>query len=228
MGAKPEQVVVIENKGLTVDQARSFKTELLQDSRIAAVSLSMTVPGEGTKMLRNTAEGQTIISYQVDGDFVEIMGLRLAQGRALTDEPADANAVVINETAARMLGLAEPLGKTIPSWGEKRVVGVIEDFHFDGPRSKVEPLVIEQVAGWVGVIIVRVRPGHLDAALKVIDDKWAAVAPYRPIQRKFSCRDRRQTLFRGTDGGPGAHALSRFSHRRRLGGPLRHGRTRRP
>ena len=183
LGAKPEQVVVIENKGLTVDQARSFKTELLQDSRIAAVSLSMTVPGEGTKMLRNTAEGQTIISYQVDGDFVEIMGLRLAQGRALTDEPADANAVVINETAARMLGLAEPLGKTIPSWGEKRVVGVIEDFHFDGPRSKVEPLVIEQVAGWVGVIIVRVRPGHLDAALKVIDDKWAAVAPYRPIQR---------------------------------------------
>ena len=36
---------------------------------------------------------------------------------------------------------------------------------------------------WAGVILVRVRPGHLDAALKVIDDKWAAVAPYRPIQR---------------------------------------------
>ena len=181
--SEPEQVVVINNRGLTVDQARAFKTELLQDSRIAAVSLSMTVPGEGTKMLRNTAEGQTIRSYQVDGDFVEIMGLRMVQGRALTDEPADAEAVVINETTARILGLAEPLGETIPSWGEKRVVGVIEDFHFDGPRSKVEPLVIEQVAGWVGVIIVRVHPGHLDAALKVIDDKWAAVAPYRPIQR---------------------------------------------
>ena len=181
--SEPEQVVVVDNRGLTVDQARSFKTELLQDSRIAAVSLSTTVPGEGTKMLRNTAEGQTIRNYQVDGDFVEIMGLRMVQGRALTDEPADAEAVVINETTARILGLAEPLGETIPSWGEKRVVGVIEDFHFDGPRSKVEPLVIEQVAGWVGVIIVRVRPGHLDATLKVIDDKWAAVAPYRPIQR---------------------------------------------
>ena len=181
--SEPEQVVVIENKGLTLDQARAFKTELLQDSRIAAVSLSMTVPGEGTKMLRNTAEGQTIRSYQVDGDFVEIMGLRMVQGRALTDEPADAQAVIINETTARILGLAEPLGKTIPAWEEKRVVGVIKDFHFDGPRSKVEPLVIEQVVGWVGVIIVRARPGHLDAALKVIDDKWAAVAPYRPIQR---------------------------------------------
>ncbi len=182
--SEPEQVVVIKNKGLTVDQARSFKTELLQDSRIAAVSLSMTVPGERTKMSHKTAEGQMIRRYQVDSDFVEIMGLRMVQGRALTDEPADAEAVVINETAARIMELAEPLGKTINAAGrEKRVVGVIEDFHFDGPRNKVEPMVIEQVAGWVGVIIVRVRPGHLDAALKVIDDQWAAAAPYRPIQR---------------------------------------------
>ena len=182
--SEPEQVVVIKNKGLTVDQARSFKTELLQDSRIAAVSLSMTVPGERTKMSHKTAEGQMIRRYQVDSDFVEIMGLRMVQGRALTDEPADAQAVIINETAARIMELAEPLGKTINAAGrEKRVAGVIEDFHFDGPRNKVEPMVIEQVAGWVGVIIVRVRPGHLDAALKVIDDQWAAAAPYRPIQR---------------------------------------------
>ena len=182
--SEPEQVVVINNRGLTLDQARSFKTELLQDSRIAAVSLSMTVPGEGTKMAHNTAEGQTIRRYQADSDFVAIMGLRMAQGRPLTDEPADAEAVVINETAARILGLKEPLGKTInAARGDSRVVGVIEDFHFDGPRSKVEPLIIEQVAGWVGVILVRVRPGHLDAALEVIDDQWAAASPYRPIQR---------------------------------------------
>ena len=40
-----------------------------------------------------------------------------------------------------------------------------------------------QVDDWASAILVRVQPGHLDAALKVIADKWAAVAPYRPIQR---------------------------------------------
>ena len=186
LGSEPEQVVVIKSRGLTADQARTFKTELLQDSRIAAVSLSMTVPGEGLGMTVMRGEEQTRINvYQADSDFVAIMGLRMAQGRPLTDEPADAQAVVINEATARILGLKEPLGKTIAgSKGGLHVVGVIEDFHFDGPRSKVEPLVIEQVAGWVGVIIVRVQPGHLDAALKVIDDRWAAIAPYRPIQRR--------------------------------------------
>jgi len=183
LGSKPEQVVVVENRGLTMDQARAFKTELLQDSRIAAVSLSMTVPGQGFGMTMRGKDQIEINVYQADSDFVEIMGLRMAQGRALTDEPADAQAVVINETAAKMMGLEEPLGETIAVQGGKRVVGVLEDFHFHGPRSKIEPLIIEQVAGWAGVIIVRVQPGHLDAALKVIDDQWATVEPYRPIQR---------------------------------------------
>ena len=182
LGSEPEQVVVVRNRGLTVDQARAFKTELLQDSRIAAVSLAMTVPGEGSRASQ-FSEGRTIWTYQVDGDFVGIMGLRMVQGRALTDEPADARAVVINETAVRVLGLEEPLGQTMPTWGDKRIVGVVEDFHFDGPRSEVEPLMMEQLYGWAGVIIVRAQPGHLEEALEVIDAKWAAVAPYRPIKR---------------------------------------------
>ena len=185
LGAKPEQVVVIENKALTLDQARAFKTELLQDSRIAAVSLSHVIPGGGFGFVFRAGEEQMKMNvYKVDSDFVEIMGLRMAQGRALTDEPADADAVVINETAARMMGLEEPLGKTInASRMDLRVVGVIEDFHFHGPRKKIEPLVILQVDGGGGFTLVRVQSGHLDEALKVIDDKWAAVAPYRPIQR---------------------------------------------
>ena len=183
LGAEPEQVVVVENRGLTMDQVRAFKTELLQNSRIAAVSLSFSVPGGVFEM--TTSIEEEIYVYQADSDFVEIMGLRMAQGRALTDEPADAQAVVINETAARIMELEEPLGETIAVQGGKRVVGVIEDFHFHGPRHKIEPLIIEQVAGWASVIIVRAQPGHLDEALKVIDDTWAIISPYRPIQRNF-------------------------------------------
>ena len=186
LGLEPEQVVIVYNPpdgGLTADQARAFKAELLQNSRIAAVSLSMTVPGQGSGRTYGDPEGELEINaYEVDGDFVEVMGLRMVQGRPLTDEPADARAAVINETAVRRLELAEPLGKTTPVLN-LRVVGVIEDFHFHGPRQRVEPLVMGQIADWVGVIIVRVRSGYLGEALEVIDDKWANAAPYRPIRR---------------------------------------------
>ena len=104
LGSDPERVVVVRNRGLTVDQTRAFKAELLQDSRIAAVSLSSALPGEGARA-SHIVEGRMIEAYQVDAAFSEIMGLRLARGRALTDDPADARALVINETAARVLGL---------------------------------------------------------------------------------------------------------------------------
>ena len=188
---EPEQVVVVEQGGMTVDQARVFKTELLEDSRIAAVSLAQTVPGQrmgyssGVKA-EGVEEYVMMRVYGVDGDFVESMGLQMSQGRALTDEPADAQAIVINETAVQMLGWTEPLGKMINFSGQdRRVVGVIQDFHFDGPRQKIGPLLMRPISEqwWMTVIIVRVQPGHLDAGLKVIDDTWAAIAPYRPIQR---------------------------------------------
>ena len=88
LGFDPEQVVVVHNRGLTMDQARIFKTELLQDSRIAAVSLSATVPGQGSQATYGVkpegVEGEVNMRvYQVDGDFVEIMGLRMSEGRDL-------------------------------------------------------------------------------------------------------------------------------------------------
>ena len=188
LGFESEQVVVIRNSALSIDRARIFKAELLQDSRIAAVSLAATVPGEGSRTSYSVnpegAEDQVMMrTYDVDGDFVEILGLRMAEGRNFTDEATDAT--VINETAMRMLGWTKPLGKRIKVGGrDRRVVGVIEDFHFDGPHRKIEPLIMTPVAHWPSVMIVRVQPGHLDAALKMIDDKWVAVEPYRPIQRQ--------------------------------------------
>ena len=191
LGFEPEQVVVVHNLGITSNQARTFKTELLQDSRIAAVSLTQTVPGGGSKaMYRVEAEGVEekvmMIVYNVDGDFVEILGLQMAQGRDLTDEATDE--VVINEAAARMLGWTEPLGKTINfKRQDRRVVGVIEDFHFDGPHRKIEPLLIGSVHEHdllANLTLVRVGPGHLDEALKVIDAKWAATNSDRSIQRQ--------------------------------------------
>ena len=142
-------------------------------------------------MYRVEAEGVEekvmMIVYNVDGDFVEILGLQMAQGRDLTDEATDE--IVINEAAARMLGWTEAAGarrstsnaRTDASWG------VIEDFHFDGPHRKIEPLLIGPVHEHdllANLTLVRVGPGHLDEALKVIDAKWAETNSDRSIQRQ--------------------------------------------
>ena len=188
LGFEPEQVTVIRNQGLTLEQTRVLKSELLQDSRIALVSLAETLPGNLSRtwyeVQGEDAAKVQVRTYGVDGDFFEMLGLRMSRGRALTDDPSDDRAAVINETAVRRMGWEDPLGKAITGYmgRDLRVVGVVEDFHFDGPHKKVEPLLMAPVSN-VGPISVRARPGHLDEVNELIDAKWADLSPHRPIER---------------------------------------------
>ena len=233
LGFEPEQVTVILNHGLSLDQTRVLKSELLQDSRVALVSLSETLPGFLSKAWYEV-EGEDaakvqVRTYGVDGDFFGMMGLRMSRGRALTDDPSDDRAAMINKTAARRMGWEDPLGKTITGYmgWDLRVVGVVEDFHFDGPHKKVEPLLMAPVSN-VGTIAVRARPGNLDEVNALIDQKWAALSP-PPAHRAPAPRG---GLLRPLHGGA-AHGrrpdgLPLLRHRRGPRGPLRHGRPRRP
>ena len=188
LGFEPEQVTVIRNQGLTLEQTRVLKSELLQDSRIALVSLSETLPGNLSRTwygVKGEDAGEVQVrTYGVDGDFFEMLGLRMSRGRALTDDPSDDRAAILNETAVRRMGWEDPLGKAITGYMglDLRVVGVVEDFHFDGPHKKVEPLLMAPVSN-VGPISVRARPGHLDEVNELIDAKWADLSPHRPIER---------------------------------------------
>ena len=188
LGFEPEQVTVIRNQGLTLEQTRVLKSELLQDSRIALVSLAETLPGNLSRTWYEV-EGEDaakvqVRTYGVDGDFFEMLGLRMSRGRALTDDPSDDRAAILNETAVRRMGWEDPLGKAITGYMglDLRVVGVVEDFHFDGPHKKVEPLLMAPVSN-VGPISVRARAGHLDEVNELIDAKWADLSPHRPIER---------------------------------------------
>ena len=74
--------------------------------------------------------------YEVDSDFVEVLGLRMVQGRFLTDEPADAKRSSSMRPSCAGWAWKSPLERPSAPWdADERVVGVIEDFHFEGPRA---------------------------------------------------------------------------------------------
>jgi putative ABC transport system permease protein len=82
----------------------------------------------------------------VDQEFLHTFEIDLATGRGLSEEMGtDTAAVVLNETAARALGWAEPLGREIRAEEggyRARVVGVVRDFHFQSLHEKIAPLVL--------------------------------------------------------------------------------------
>ncbi len=66
--------------------------------------------------------------------------LRLLQGEFFSDSTDNQNKVLINETAAKKFGWADPVGKKV--WGNKTVLGVLKDFHKTSPTTPVAPVLV--------------------------------------------------------------------------------------
>ena len=89
------------------------------------------------------------IQYIPEGqEFMDFYGLRLIQGTPLSEQ-TDGHQVLINETAAKRLGWADPVGKYFgyvdPGGLFRRdftVVGVIKDFHISAPTDPVQPTLL--------------------------------------------------------------------------------------
>ena len=91
--------------------------------------------------------------WTVDKEYVETLGMQILQGRNFSAEfPSDSSAVIMNETAVKRFGFANPIGQKITTYDFNNgkldpsktityhIVGVVEDFHFESLRQNITPL----------------------------------------------------------------------------------------
>lgn len=81
----------------------------------------------------------------VNYDFVKTFGLKLIEGRGFSREFAtDSNAVVLNKTAVKYMGIQNPIGKYIRRSGDNssapplKIIGVIDDIIVQSPYEPVK------------------------------------------------------------------------------------------
>ena len=158
LGFEREHLLVVDRAWPIRKQLGAFREELLRDPRIVAVAGSDNVPGEQFNNSAFLPEGTTgdqsylLWRLTVDNNFIETMGMTVVMGRSFSaDFASDSSAVLLNQTAARLMGWAdEPIGKRIvrPGFGSDEsithsVIGVLEDFHFESLREEIRPLIIQ-------------------------------------------------------------------------------------
>jgi len=86
------------------------------------------------------------ISFLADNHFVRTMGLNILSGRDISADqyPEDSTAAVLNERAAKLTGLKNPVGETISNHGRKwRIVGIVNDFIPGSPYDPIQPIIIK-------------------------------------------------------------------------------------
>ncbi len=131
----------------------------------------------------------SIADVLVGYDFVKTMQLELRAGRDFSRAfGADSAGFLVNESAARLMGYRDPIGKPL-TWGDDRgtIIGVLKDFHFKSMHEAITPLVIrlnEQKP--FGTILVRTRPGGTAQALAGLEKVCKALNPGYPFTYQFS------------------------------------------
>ncbi len=160
-------VVIDVNTSTARSNFEVVKSEMAKIPTVKSVSVTSRVPGEWksiqTIKIKNTAssnEPKVAYLFGADKDFLKTYEIKLLQGRNFAT-PNDSSAVILNETAAKMLGITEASGQTVEipgfSWNgdgnfvpvnddntpfKPAVIGIVKDFHFQSLRNKIEPLVL--------------------------------------------------------------------------------------
>ena len=107
-------------------------------------------------------------------EFIDFYGISMLKGECRLDSP---DKVIVNETAARRLGWAEPIGKKLYSYSMDAytVVGVMKDVHFSAPTIPVEPLLLigtkSRLVNCKGNILIRFDEEKADE-LKTFCRQW--------------------------------------------------------
>ena len=196
MGFDKDQVLLIQGTGTLGDRLPSFKHELLQLSGVQAVTNSDFLPIAGGKRNGNSMyrvgreklDPATMVQvWNVDADYLKVMGIRLAEGRNFSPGLAsDSQAVIINQTAARKMGMTHPLGQRI-SGGQGQgvpIIGVMEDFNFESVRQPIGPLVL-QLGNWTTTVAVRTKTADIKGLLAGVDRTWRKFSPQQTLRYNF-------------------------------------------
>lgn len=199
LGFNKERTMLVRIDNHDIGKTRvQFKNSVENDPSVISVSLMSGEPGGFHDMYMFEAEakpGQKILMNTefADFEFVKTLGIKMMAGRELSASfPTDsAGSVLINHTAATFLGYSpeQALGKWVRNIQgdglQRRIVGVVEDFHFSSLKEKIGPMVIAPNPDW-RVAVIRLRPGNqLPSAINNIKTQYASAAPGYPFEYNF-------------------------------------------
>jgi putative ABC transport system permease protein len=171
-----------------------LKSRLLRHPEIQAVSGSASDLSSWSAQVirRETSPKPELVRFNtVDPDFLAVLGLRMSEGRWFSpDAPSDeSNAVVVNETFARLYAPSQPIGKSLSEIFRNetpaQIIGVVRDFHFDSLRSTIQPAMIRVGSGYSRWAYIRLTGKNLPQTMAVIEKEFKAVAPGLPFRYSF-------------------------------------------
>ena len=176
LGINKEQVIYNPMDFNTLVNRKGFVQELSNHSAIMEVSAAS---GDFINWLGSSSdpfwEGKAPDAGQlwfailnVDFGMLELMDIEVVSGRSFSKAyGTDTLNYIINEKAAEIMGLDDPLNKSMGFWGDEggKIVGVVKNFHFLSLHSPIDPMIIRCRPNQTDLVYVKTAPGKTEEAL---------------------------------------------------------------
>jgi ABC-type antimicrobial peptide transport system permease subunit len=180
LGYDRENLIYVPLEGDLPAKYKIFKDEALRMPGIKEVTRMSDEPinfGSTTGGVKWVGKDPNLnvefTHIDVGYDFVKTMKLHLASGRDFSrDFATDTLNYLINESALRRIGYANPIGSPLTLWDKKqgKIIGVLKDFHFNSLHDPIQPLIINlRDSASYGNILIRTQPGQTKQALATIE-----------------------------------------------------------
>lgn len=199
VGFNREQVLTI-NYVSALENPNTLKEQVKSLAGVRNASLSGYLPTGGSRWSNSiyVQGGEPFLSefWLVDADYIPTLGMTLLAGRNFSEQLAtDSSAIIINETAAKMLGFSNaPLNELIHAGSGRgakdyKVVGIVKDFNFSSLRENVTPLVMILGYDWSASLNIRVEAGKLAPVLAQVRERWTKLMPNQEFDYSFMNED---------------------------------------
>lgn len=156
VGFNKDQVLIVDNSGLTNETRKSLKSEIEQFPEVKSASFAGYIPVSqsarsdttfNTGSVNTADNGFNMQYWRADYEYIETMGMELIAGRNFSRSfGTDSTAIIINEKAVALTGFEDPIGKKLYKTIGKddkivyTIIGVVKNFNFESLRQDVGPL----------------------------------------------------------------------------------------
>ncbi len=185
--------VVSATRGAFLRDFQAYRNTVLANPNVLSVTQSDQPQKEQRGLPQVSWDGKgpgdesQFFPVSVDPDYLQTFRVGMAQGRFFSREfPSDTKeSVVLNETAVRVMGIDQPLGKKV-TIGRRAytVIGVVKDFHQSSLHRPIEPMILT----WSGGnLCIRISPRNAAETVAFLESasKRFLLDPNLPVTLEF-------------------------------------------
>ncbi len=199
LGYSKDHVISFQRRG-NFDRS-NYETFINEIKNVTGVVNASSMSGTILNMAQSTHQGFTwegdvsqaskidFPSPRISHDFIETMGIGLVAGKTFPRDTVENWNVILNESAAKMMGFPDPVGRTMMYGPNKlNIVGVVKDFQYGSLHAPIKPMFLFYTPARRD-IVVRIQPGSEQNTLEQLQTIYHKYHPGYPFEFTFLDED---------------------------------------